>query len=585
MVQYDKTVPLSQVSALRKLWRLIPRAQRRQVPVLIVSLLVGTGLEVVGIGLLVPLVNLLTNKDVSPENSILSGIFRMFGSNTQVEMLTIGFVTIGIVVLLKNVYLTCTNYFQHLQISRIRTSIETQLFKGYLYAEHNFHLRTNSSTLSRNIITEVDQITMGILSPALSIALEGLTATGIILLLVIVEPLASIALITFFGLCGVVYLKLVGKWLHKLGSERANLRSEAFKVIAETLGAVKQIKVLGREEFFLSRFVSNSRSSVNIAVRTDTMQRVPAYLIEFWGICGLIVVVFALLLQGYEATTVVSTLSLFAGSSFRLIPSLNRILVSSQTIKLTKSAIDVVSDEIWQSSTTKASIDKIEFSRTLEFRDVSFSYESQSTKVLEHVNLLIRRGESLGIVGPSGAGKSTLVDLLLGLLPVTGGQVLIDGVAIRPSAQIWNSNVGYVTQDTFLIDDSIRNNIAIGISPDAICDSKLLKSVSAAQMSTFISSLPDGLNTVVGERGVRLSGGQRQRIGIARALYHEPSLLILDEATSALDLETESKLVTSLATIKEFVTMVVISHRLSTLGSCDRIIEIRNGALTEIEQV
>jgi ABC-type multidrug transport system fused ATPase/permease subunit len=253
-----------------------------------------------------------------------------------------------------------------------------------------------------------------------------------------------------------------------------------------------------------------------------------------------------------------------------------------QSLRLAKAAIDVVFEEASYSFQGQSIEQRIYFEREIRFENVSFSYHGQSSIVLKALSLGVTFGESLGIVGPSGAGKTTLVDLLLGLLTPTSGVVTVDGKAVDLSKMSWRSEVGYVPQDVFLIDDTIRNNIAFGIPTHEISEERIRNCVETAQLKDFVSALPDGLDTVTGERGVRLSGGQRQRIGIARALYHEPTLLVLDEATSALDLDTETEFLETLEAIHKQVTMVVISHRLSSLKYCDRIVRLEHGALAEV---
>jgi len=582
MKQLQDASHQQKTGTLRKLWRLIPRAQRFQTPLLILLLFICTLLEVVGIGLLVPLVNLLTNESVSSENSILRPVFSLFGATTQLQMLTVGFGLIGLVVFVKNIYLVCTTYFQNQQISKVRTSVETQMFKRYLQVDYTFHLRSKSSSLSRNLLSEVEQGVNQVLIPMFAVVVEGAAVFGMMVLLMYVEPLATSSLIAFFVICGITYTKAVSPLINRIGVERVVLRGEAFRIIVEALGGIKQIKVLGREDWFQMRFSSNSRNSVRLSARTETVQRVPAYLVELWGVLGLLVVVFAMLLQGKSSVAIVSSLGLFVGASFRFVPALNRIMIASQTLKLSKPAIDVVYKEVSQNVEGQTAKQRIPFTSELKFNDISFSYDPQLAHVLRNVSLTLTAGESLGIVGPSGAGKTTLVDLLLGLLAPTSGQVIVDGKVIDLTKSSWQSEVGYVPQEIFLIDDTIRNNIAFGIAAHEISEAKIEKSIATAQLTDFVNGLPDGLDTVTGERGVRLSGGQRQRIGIARALYHEPSLLVLDEATSALDLETESDFIETLEAIHHQITMIIVSHRLSTLKYCDRIVRLEGGALTEV---
>jgi len=501
------------------------------------------------------------------------------GADTQIRMLIVGFGLIGVVVLVKNVYLALSSYYQNRQISFIRLSMETRIFDTYLHSNYELHLNSNSAVLAKNIVAEVPQVTLSVLSPALSVAVEGLTAIGIITLLIFVEPIASLTLVIFFGTCGVAYVKLVNPILFKLGNQRSNLQAGTFRIISETLGGIKQIKVFGREKYFRLRFLENTDCARRVSVKAETVQRIPAYLIEFLAVSGLLVVVFTLLSQGRSTQAVVSTLGLFVGASFRLVPSLNRILGASHTLKLGNSAIDIVFNEINRETTYVIAKESVSFDQSLIFDNVSFAYEPQTASVLHNVSFTISAGDAVGIIGTSGAGKTTLVDLLLGLLPPSSGQIEIDGVSVDLHTRSWQTHVGYVPQDIFLVDDTIRNNIAFGVNLQEISEDRIQECIEMSQLSHFIRMLPSGLDSIVGERGVRISGGQRQRIGIARALYNNPALLILDEATSALDLHTETEIVNVLESLHKKVTMIIVSHRISSLKVCDRIFRIEDGIL------
>ena len=570
------------LSAPKKLWKLMPLPQRRLLPLLVVALIFSASLEVVGIGLLVPLLNLLTSNTLSPSGSIFEPVFDFFGATTRLQLLTVGFLSIGVIVLVKNAALAMTMYFQTKQASIVRRSIETQMFHHYLNAEYRFHLNSNSAILSRNLITEVEEVFSRALLPAFMLVVEGMTVLGVMLLLLCLEPFSTLALILFFGLCLVFYAKLLTPLLNHLGHERAYLTGEGFKIIAEMLGGIKEIKILGRESFFWNRFYLNRLAAVRAAARTETVHRLPTYLVELWGVLGLLVVVLTLFWQARDPNSVVSALGLFVGASLRLIPALNRILIAVQSLKVAKPAIEVVYREITNSDGPREPREKIRFSRDLEFQNVSFSYNPDLNPVIRDISLHVKLGESLGIIGPSGTGKSTLVDLLLGLLWPTTGQILVDGQELDLRRSNWQSQVGHVPQELFLIDDTIRSNIAFGIDAAEVSEEKLLKSIREAQLSDFIASLPDGDATLTGERGIKLSGGQRQRIGIARALYFEPTLLVLDEATSSLDVQTEAEIIRTLESLHNQITMVIISHRSSVLEFCDRVLRLDQGSLVQV---
>jgi ABC-type bacteriocin/lantibiotic exporter with double-glycine peptidase domain len=411
---------------------------------------------------------------------------------------------------------------------------------------------------------------------------EGLAVVGVMLLLMWVEPIPTLILLLFFILCSIFYLRLVSPLLSRLGHDRASYAGETFKIVSETLGGIKEIKVFYRENFFWERFRTNSRRALKVSARRETMNRVPAYLVELWGVLGLLLVIFSLLFQNENTQEVVTSLGLFVGASLRLIPSLNRVLISLQSLKLAKPAVDIVFRELTDDLEFRQPEEVVHFSTQLSFCKVTFSYTSVSEPVIKDASFNLMRGESVGIIGPSGTGKSTLIAILLGLLKPTSGQIIIDGQAIDSNKHLWQTQIAYVPQEIFLLDDTIRNNIAFGVSRDDVSSKKLMQSIEAAQLSDFVATLPSGLDTVVGERGVRLSGGQRQRIGLARALYFEPTVLVLDEATSALDSATETGVLRTLESLRPGVTMIFVSHRPSTLIFCDRKFRLNDGELTEI---
>jgi ABC-type multidrug transport system fused ATPase/permease subunit len=496
-------------------------------------------------------------------------------------MLTVGFALLGFVMLLKVLYLVATNHFQNVQVSKIRSSLELRLFDRYLRADYRFHLNANSTSLSRNLLTEIDYVAGYAFTPLISLTVEVTTVLGITALLLYVQPIATVAMVVFFVVSGAGYLKIVDPVLRRFGSQRPVIVGERLRTIAETLGGIKQVKVLGRESYFWTRFSRVSELNAHLAARSDTLLRIPAHLVELFGVLGLLVVVFTLIVQDRNMSSIVSSLGLYVGASFKLVPSLNRILIALQALRIAKSSVDTVFGDMSKPGVAESPRRAIRLKDALTFRGVSFRYQDSLPFVLEGVSLSLRKGESIGIVGDSGAGKTSLVDLILGLLTPTSGQVFIDGDEIDPAASTWRANVGYVSQEIFLTDDTIRNNVAFGVPADEISESQIVKSLQTAQLWDFVKNLPEGLDTTVGERGVRISGGQRQRIGIARALYHDPSLLILDEATSALDLETEKEFIETLEAVHKKVTMVVVSHRMSTLKYCDRIFRIENGKLSE----
>lgn len=545
-------------------------------------MIIGMALEVVGIALLVPLINLLTSDQTFPQNSILDPVFKLFNASAKTNMLIVGFLVISAMILFKNLYsLVVTNYQQRF-VSRVWRNLQSNLFDGYISSSYRFHLNTNSSNLLRNLTTEIEQVTEKVLLPMVSMFIEIFIVVGIASLLFYREPIVSLALVAFFAFCGFVYTKFVSPTLIKYGEQKIRLRSEFLKSISETLGGIKQIKVLGREKYFHDKFATTSHEIAAVNTISGTLQSIPPLLVELWGVLGLTIVITVMLLRNLDQELILSTLALFVGASYRFVPGLNRILSAISSLKHAAPSIDIVYSEVIRKTVPiEHQKEVLHFNESLEFKNVSFSYDIENSNIVSNISLTIYAGETIGIIGQSGAGKSTLVDLLLGLLKPTTGQIQVDGKIVDLEKSTWRSNAGYVPQQIYLIDDSIQANIAFGVHEGDISREQLMQSIALTGLDKLIDSLPLGISTSTGERGMRISGGQRQRIGIARALYHQPSILILDEATSALDIESEEELIREIDNLHRKLTIVIISHRMSTLAGCDRIFRLDNGHLIE----
>ena len=567
-------------NSLLKIWQLTPTDLRPKFIYFIIFALFGTALEVIGIGLLVPLINLLTAETLSEGSSVLQPVFSILGTQSQTQMLLVGLLTISSLVLIKNLYFVFLSFYKFNLTSKIRASLENQILSKHLGSNYELHIRTNSSVMIRNITSEVDQVIDNVLVPLLSMSVEICVVIGLTTLLMFVEPLATLSLIIFFCVCGFTYTKTIGPILTKYGAERAKLRAKLIQNSAEVFGGFKEIKLLGRETYFRDSFRHNTEKASRVSVIANTLQSLPILLVELWGMLGLVLVILVMIFNQHISYEIVSILGLFVGASFRFLPSLNRILVAINGLRHVSTSIDTVHREILNQDGSE--IDKrssLQLQDSLEFKNVSFSYAQNPQKVLDNLTFTIHFGEMLGIFGPSGSGKSTFVDVLLGLLTPTAGEVIADGTVVDLFKSTWRSQAGYVPQEIYILDDTIRNNIAFGIKKDLVSDERIMVVSKLAQIDNFIYSLDQGLDTNISERGSRLSGGQKQRIGIARALYSQPSLLVLDEPTSALDVDSEMSFTQSLQSIRGNTTVIIISHKESTLRYCDRILSILDGKM------
>jgi ATP-binding cassette subfamily C protein len=485
----------------------------------------------------------------------------------------------------KNAYLYFSvkrqSRFCHRQASRIASSI----LQGYLYAPFKVHLARNSAVLINTVDHAVDQAFSQVMVPFLVLVTEALAVSAILLMLSVIEPLLTLSLGTVVLIASLLLAWVMRKRLSSLGIRASKLRKDRLRALQQSLHSIKEIKVFGAEAFFLSVFRRAREESAAVQARADSLAQTPRQVLEVVIVGGLMLLILAVLAQGRATADVIKILGLFAMAAFRMMPGANRLVSAYNAIKhgsayLNETAGDYFSEEFRPGALSPHASAML--SAQIELRNIRFSYDGASHPALDDVTLAIQRGETVGLVGKSGAGKSTLVDLMLGLLKPQSGLVTIDGKDITGTPHVWRSLVGYVPQSVSLIDDTLRKNIAFGIEPGEIDDQKIWLALRQANLAEFCCSLPAGLDTELGERGVRLSGGQRQRVGIARALYHDPAVLVFDEATSSLDTESEYEITKSIEALRGNKTLVVIAHRLSTVEKCDRLVLMKEAKILDI---
>jgi ABC-type multidrug transport system fused ATPase/permease subunit len=490
-----------------------------------------------------------------------------------------------LIFLVKTIFLIYLSYRQNRFIGGVSATISSRLFEKYLGVDYTFHLKRNSAELMRNLQQEV-AFFIAFFQSFISTIVEVLLLFSVVLTLVIIEPIGALSLGIFLSFISYLFFQITKKRLSVWGKQRQDLDGLISQIILETLTGIKEIKVKGKEVFFLKKYTSNTLYKAYVNALFTTINLVPRYYLEFMSIFALASFITIMLFQGRPLTSLIIIVGVFVAAIFRMLPSVNKIISSLQVIKYKKYALDVLLKEFKQikfSGFPKTVVtNSYPIKKTIAIKGLNFNYNS-TTKVLKNASFEIKKGNVVGIIGESGAGKSTLVDVILGLYPANHDNIFIDGTPILDNIRLFQNNVGYVAQDIFLMDNSIKNNIALGIPEDEIDVNRVNEVIQLAQIKSFVNTLPNGINTIVGEHGDQLSGGQRQRIGIARALYQNPEVLIFDEATSALDNETEREILNVIFSLKKGKTIIMIAHRLSTLDKCDEVYQIKKGEINPIE--
>ena len=505
------------------------------------------------------------------------------GNPDQTQLVIGSMLMLVIVYIFKTIFLVYLSWKQASFTYDLHKSLSQQLFEGYLRQPYTFHLQRNTAQLIRNATSEVGSYTNAILAVT-SIVTEALVLIGIAILLIAVQPVGALLVLSVLGVSSYAFHYLTKERILNWGVARQHHEGLRIQHLQQGLGSVKDIKVLGREEGFFSQYAIHNEGSANMGRNNNMLQSLPRLWLELLAILGLATLVLTMLFQNKPMEALVPMLGLFAAAAFRLMPSVNRIFRSFQKLRYALPSINVLYDELTllnKNGEKKQSESSIFLEESLTLKHVSYAYPKTDQTVLNDINISIQSGTTVGFIGGSGSGKSTLIDIVLGLLPPSQGSVAIDSVDVRSKMQAWQNQIGYVPQAIYLTDDTLRRNIAFGLAEDMINEDAVRNAVRAAQLEDFVASLPEGLDAMVGERGVKLSGGQRQRIGIARALYHDPSVLILDEATSALDGETEKGVMQAINAIHGTKTILIVAHRLSTLTQCDMLYRLDKGKIIQ----
>jgi len=570
------------LTVARKLFSLVTPAERRRWLAL-GPLLVLTGVvEMAGTGLVFLLVKVAGEPAAAAHMPLWGRVLAALGIASDRGMVLATGAAVALFFVLRSLVLLAVARAQSRVVADTIAGVSTRIFAGYLAAPYPVHLRHTSSELAVDTTVAVERAVDSGLGASAQLFAETVVSLGLLAILMVTAPLVTLATAAALALFVATTLRLMKRNSTRWGRARETLGRQNLKDAQEALGGIREIKILGREEAFRTTFVQAQEALARARGHHGWLINLPRIAIESIFVACVVLVIALATLGGKPARELVPLLGLFAYAGFRLIPAANRFLLHVDAVRGAASAIDRLRAHVeeFRAETVAAPAGEgaaMHFQSLLQLEGVSFRYGDDQPLVLRDVSVSIRRGESIGVVGPTGSGKSTLIDVLFGLLQPTSGRVTVDGADIRGARGAWQRRIGYVPQAPFLFADTIRRNIALGIAPDQVDEQRLREAVQLAQLAEFVDSLPQGVDTRVGERGIRLSGGQRQRVAIARALYNDPDLLVLDEATAALDNKTERDVTSSIEQLRGRKTLIVIAHRLSTVERCDALIFLSAG--------
>ena len=564
-----------------KILYLLSPEQKKSLAFVFILLVFGTILEMVGILILVPLMSIFSGLN----NLDFLKTFIGLSDSSPEKIISYLLIIIVSFYFLKFLFLVYLSWKQSHFIANLSMDLTSELFKGYLNQSYLFHIQNNTSTLLRNLQAELGQFTTYIQSAVLFL-LEFMTIVGIGAILIYEQPIAAFVSAIFFVIVLYFFNRYTKNKILDWGKVRQEQAEKINKHFFQGLGGIKEVKFYGKENFFLNEVIGVLKANADVSSKYLTLGQVPRYFLEFMALLGIFIVIIFMQIIGMDPKSIFPLVGLYLVAAFRIIPSINRVINSLQSMKYLNPVIEVLFNEfklIKNSLDYSKKMNDMIFRNQIELHNISFSYPESESKVLDKINITIKKGTTIGIIGQSGSGKSTLIDILLGLHTQSSGEILVDGVNIKDNIRGWQKKIGYVPQNVYLLDDTIKANVALGVEPKLIDDDLVTSALKSAQLKDFIDKVPRGNNSIVGERGVKLSGGQKQRIGIARALYSNPDILVLDEATSALDNKNELNFMNTIMSYKNSKTIIIVAHRLSTLKSCDVIYEILNGKIVKTD--
>lgn len=572
---------------VKKLRYVFDRKDKIKLVGLAILMVIGSVLELLAVAVFNPFIEVLMQTSSIEDDSFLKLFFTHIHLNGIEQYLVVLSALIAVIYLVKNIYLS---FLQNVILSfsyTTRMNLATRLLTTYMNEPYTFHLSKNIAEMQRCLQSDTSQF-MSLINSCLQLTVEMVTCLALAAYLFHTSHSITVVIGVLLLLCIGLFFMISKKVSSRLGRQNENYNAKLFQWINQSLGGIKELKILQREEYFIDSYKTNYKKLIWGARVNELIAALPKYIVETVAMVGLVFAIIIKLLFGHGALeTFIPQIAVFAVAAFRLLPSVGRVNAYINSIMYNKASLDMIYDDLkeidsepvqeieWQEKK-----EKWIFTKGVTVEHVSYHYPDSDVEVLHDISLEIPKGKTVALIGPSGAGKTTLADIILGLLPQVSGVVRMDQHNVYENLRSWREKLGYIPQSIYLSDDTIRNNVAFGIYEAQIDDNAIWKALEKAQLKEFVQGLENGLDTYVGDRGVRLSGGQRQRIGIARALYHDPEILVLDEATSALDSSTEQAVMESIESLQGLKTMIIIAHRLTTIKNADLVYEVSGGNVT-----
>ena len=571
---------------LKKLSAILDRGQKIRILGLMVLILIGGLLETASASLILPLVSAILDEEKFAENRYVMQIRELLGieSIRTFTLCMLGFIIA--IYIFKAVFLILQTYLLARFANKNRARCTTNLLWQFLHRPYEYYLYAETSDIIRTIYGDMDNI-FNLLLQCMNFASELVVSLCLGAFLLITDWKMCLLMVLLLGVLTLINVKVIKKHLNIAGEGSRITQAGMYKWILQGASGIKDVKVLRKEYYFTDRYSDSAEGYADNQIKYNVLTNLPRLLIEAVAILGILIYVMISMLMGVNIASLMTTIAAFAVAAMRLLPSVNRLNTYIANIAYFEPALDFIYENVNTKglseenvlithNPTEEYVPALSFTDTIELNDITFAYPNTDKNIFTHADMTVPIGASVGVVGASGAGKSTIVDIMLGLLEVKSGEILCDGIDAIEHYPEWLSHIGYIPQTIYMLDDSIRRNIAFGVDDSDIDDDRVWAVLKEAQMMDFVKDLPDGLDAQIGERGVRISGGQRQRLGIARALYHNPQILIFDEATSALDNDTETAIMDAIDSLHGQKTMVIIAHRLRTIENCDIIYEVKD---------